>query len=114
MADDSSIGLPLDGLAKWIGGLTAVILAVVALRAAVQQLFPDGSKDWTGIFAKGDGPPARAGSYILPASGQARLTSADLAGLSAAQLRLARNEIYARHGRRFANADLQTYFAGQP
>ena len=33
-----------------------------------------------------------------------------LNALTDAQLRLARNEIYARHGRRFQNASLQAYF----
>ncbi len=32
-------------------------------------------------------------------------------GLSAAQLRLARNEIYARHGFIFHSADLRAYFS---
>ena len=38
------------------------------------------------------------------------LTSADLYGLSKDQLRLARNEIYARHGRMFNDQTLQAYF----
>ncbi len=39
---------------------------------------------------------------------------ADLAGKSFEQLRLMRNEIYARHGRRFRNRDIQEYFDRQP
>ena len=35
-------------------------------------------------------------------------------GLSKEDLRYARNEIYARHGRRFASADLQAYFDAKP
>jgi hypothetical protein len=41
------------------------------------------------------------------------LTEADLAGKSVQDLDLMRNEIYARHGRRFARADLQAYFDSQ-
>ncbi|MDR0834018.1 MAG: YARHG domain-containing protein [Candidatus Symbiothrix sp.] len=41
------------------------------------------------------------------------LTESDLYGLSKAQLRILRNEIYARHGRRFKSADLQEYFSRQ-
>lgn len=48
--------------------------------------------------------------YILPTSSSAYLTRGDLAGLSQEQLRLARNEIYARHGRKFKAKELQDYF----
>ena len=49
--------------------------------------------------------------YILPNSDKEKLTRADLAGLTKEQLRLARNEIYARHGMIFGVEDLDTYFA---
>ena len=48
--------------------------------------------------------------YILPYSSARRLTKSDLYGLSAEELRYARNEIYARHGRRFSDEELQDYF----
>lgn len=48
--------------------------------------------------------------YILPTSNSAYLTEADLAPLTKEQLRLARNEIYARHGRKFKDAALNEYF----
>lgn len=48
--------------------------------------------------------------YILPNSSTTYLTSADLAGLTQEQLRLARNEIYARHGRKFQTKEIQEYF----
>ena len=51
--------------------------------------------------------------YILPDSSTRLLTETDLAGLSKEELRLARNEIYARHGRRFDDAGLQSYFDGK-
>lgn len=50
------------------------------------------------------------GDYIFPNSSTTYLTRADLAGLSQEQLRLARNEIYARHGRKFKTKELQDYF----
>ena len=56
------------------------------------------------------GPPAGSG-FILPQSETRLLTASDIAGLSAPELRLARNEIYARHGRIFASADLAGYFS---
>ena len=52
--------------------------------------------------------------YILPESNKRLLTEEDLKGLSSEQLRLARNEIFARHGRIFGSSDLQDYFESKP
>lgn len=49
--------------------------------------------------------------YILPESHDKALDEEDLEGLSKEQLKLARNEIFARHGYWFSNADLLKYFA---
>ena len=57
--------------------------------------------------------PADNGGYILPNSSTQYLTDSDVVGLDAASLRIARNEIYARHGRRFKSEDLQSYFDGK-
>ena len=43
-----------------------------------------------------------------------RLTEADLAGKTHKELKRMRKEVYARHGMRFKNADLQSYFNRQP
>lgn len=51
--------------------------------------------------------------YILPYSASAYLTEADLAGLTSEQLRIARNEIYARHGRIFKDEQLAEYFGSK-
>lgn len=55
--------------------------------------------------------PQVNGEYILPTSATVQLTEADLAGLTKEQLRLARNEIYARYGMIFGVEDLDNYFA---
>lgn len=52
-------------------------------------------------------------SYIFPQSSTVLLTDADLAGKTAWELYVARNEIYARHGYIFENADLKAYFGGK-
>ena len=52
----------------------------------------------------------KSGGYILPDSGTRNYTKDELKSLSKSQLRLARNEIYARHGRKFNTADLREYF----
>ncbi|PJJ28435.1 YARHG domain-containing protein [Lacrimispora celerecrescens] len=48
--------------------------------------------------------------FVFPNSSDSLLQEPDLWNLSASQLRIARNEIYARHGRRFADEELQRYF----
>lgn len=47
---------------------------------------------------------------ILCESAERYLTQEDLKGLTGEQLRLARNEIYARHGYQFESEDLKSYF----
>lgn len=48
--------------------------------------------------------------FIFPNSSHSVLHEDNLLNLSAQRLRIAKNEIYARHGRRFADAELQQYF----
>ncbi len=48
--------------------------------------------------------------YILPGSDKSYLTMSDLEGMTAEECRLARNELYARHGRIFQDEELQQYF----
>lgn len=52
-----------------------------------------------------------AADYILPNSDKVYYSSSDFAGLSDWELYVARNEIFARHGREFRNDDLARYFA---
>lgn len=53
-------------------------------------------------------------AYILLDSSDRYLSQRDLEGMTAESLRLARNEIYARHGRAFQTEDLNAYFSAQP
>lgn len=48
--------------------------------------------------------------YILPESDSKYLTEADIAGLTLKEINYAKNEIYARHGRKFDSAELRRYF----
>lgn len=48
--------------------------------------------------------------YVIPDSSTRYISEADLQGLTAEELRIARNEIYARHGRMFKDEALQAYF----
>ena len=51
--------------------------------------------------------------YIIPGSNTYYLTESDIADMSIQVLCYARNEIYARYGRRFESNELQTYFDSQ-
>lgn len=74
------------------------------------------------VVVNGDKDPAPApdtvvvhdtGSYVLPDSATHTYSASELSHLSDWELYLARNEIYARHGREFRNDDLQRYFDSQ-
>lgn len=54
---------------------------------------------------------APSSGFIFPDSNKRLLTKADIAHLSPGELRIARNEIFARHGRIFVSPDLRAYFA---
>ena len=55
-----------------------------------------------------------ASEYILPDSDTRYLAEEDVAGLSEGEIRIALNEIYARHGRIFQSEDLNAHFSSQP
>ncbi len=48
--------------------------------------------------------------YILPNSDSSYISYSDLYGLSQTEVALARNEIYARHGRKFSKDSIRKYF----
>ena len=56
---------------------------------------------------------AEEDKYILPYSDTRKLTESDLASLSNTEIELARNEIYARHGRIFKTDHIKNYFESQ-
>jgi hypothetical protein len=53
---------------------------------------------------------ATESGYIFPNSDRELLTKNDLEGLTAEECKIARNEIYARHGRKFKDEDFQAHF----
>lgn len=56
------------------------------------------------------GDPDPSMEFIFPSSDLFSLTEEDLRDLGAWELKVARNEIYARYGRKFNNSDLRAYF----
>lgn len=62
-----------------------------------------------GDTAKQPASPPSA-EYVLPHSADRRLRREEVVALTPEQRRLARNEIFARHGYQFQSADLREYF----
>lgn len=58
-------------------------------------------------------PTSSSSDYVLPDSSSRLYSTSELSSLSDWELYVARNEIYARHGRTFQKDDLQNYFDGQ-
>ena len=108
-----------DGIATVPGGVDEVSTASgkegddsSAIDEAGQQSGLDDSDDIsTGDEAPSPGPGAEG--FILPDSDTHLYSTSELEGLSDWELSIARNEIYARHGRTFQNEDLQGYFEAQ-
>ncbi len=68
-------------------------------QAAAQQAAQQAGHDLTQV-----------NDWVLPDSDRRYYTEAELSGMNKSQLRIARNEIYARHGRTFSDDLLQGYF----
>lgn len=83
------------------------------LRLLLGEDYEEALQEYAGSTSAGQ-EIQTAGGYILPESHTRLLTKADLAGLSEEELELARNEIYARHGRKFQDAGIRAYFESQP
>ncbi|MCM1236147.1 MAG: YARHG domain-containing protein [Ruminococcus flavefaciens] len=69
--------------------------------------------DENGTQVSDDMPEDNSGKnngYIFPDSDSEYLTKSDVKNLSARKINLAKNELYARHGRKFDREDLQEYF----
>ena len=58
-------------------------------------------------------PSPEEPDYIIPDSSSRYLTEDELSGYTSQQLEIARNEIYARHGRKFVKQQLADYFNGK-
>lgn len=67
------------------------------------------SSDASGNSESSAGNQAQS-DYLLPYVSSHIYSEAELAGLSNYELYLARNEVFARHGRGFNNPDLRSYF----
>lgn len=77
------------------------------LVIGVKEVFDENGKDLVEAFENADEDDA---DYIIPDSDKRLLTEKDIKGLSLREINYAKNEIYARHGRKFDSKELQKYF----
>jgi hypothetical protein len=92
----------------WNPALSRIEEQNVARLQQHEQLY--GAASPSDKFASGT-IAGRSADFIFPDSDQRLLSRSELAGLSTAELRIARNEIYARRGMLFKSADLRERFA---
>jgi len=95
--DTTDIRLRISG-----DSLTSEAISVSAVAATNSK---------TATSARTTTSNATSGDYIISDSDTRKISESDLTSLSAWQLKVARNEIYARYGRPFVHKDLQCYFA---
>jgi hypothetical protein len=85
--------------------------------SAEVQLNPVEAANVEAILAAARGAPAEIAvdrppdDFVFPDSDRRRLTAADLVGRAKAELQIARNEVFARHGRFFQTEAMKTHFA---
>lgn len=120
-----------NGLKVWTAALALIIALTGCAREAAERLSPPTSspalesesgeaahpESFThSIENKRDGPylTGKMGDdFILPDATGHVYTKEELPELTQEELRIARNEIYARHGRTFKSDDLNQYFTGK-
>ena len=71
----------------------------------------EAGRDFRGIGTLEQTTPQNHPKYLLPESSSRYLTEADIAGFSLQELSYARNEIAAKHGRKFKSRELTEYFS---
>ena len=95
-----------NSFGKWIQRLAGTIFAIALLYFfIIDSNDTEGSNEHVNLLS--------SDYYIIEQSATKHLSDEDVAHLSTEELRLARNEIYARHGFMFNPKDLKTYFTNQ-
>lgn len=90
--------------------------AYAAFATAARDKLNAPAENKTAAVDTKSSPPVtnRSDGFIFPNSGSRLIAQSQLVGLSKRELRIARNEIFARRGRYFKSADLQAHFARFP
>ncbi len=100
-----------EGLLDSISGNTTVkVGGTVTISAGKVYILVDTLQDWDGTDLIAQYGELQDGDYILPYSSDEYLTEEDIEDLSLQEINYAKNEIYARHGRKFDSVELQEYF----
>lgn len=98
-----------------IAQLPEVSASVIETPTPTPTPTPEPTAEATPSVSPSPTPSAAAegtdSSYVLPGSDTNLITEQQLSAMDAATIRIARNEIYARHGLIFKSQDLQEYFS---
>lgn len=116
---DTSSGLPAFPYTFWVSFtcMTSEELdkqteqEVIAILASFKVA--ETSDSASASKKSGEGSLSDSNGYVLPESSSRTYSNAELEEMSDYELYLARNEIFARHGRIFKNSDLQEYFGSK-
>jgi len=115
--------LPKNIVTKWLINEPVLPTPMIALEfkpSPIHTPEPSGSPlltEPTPTLSEEPTPPSDQqntdSGYILPFSNTKKVVTEDLTDLTPWELKVARNEIYARYGRPFVHKDLSCYFAKQ-
>jgi hypothetical protein len=93
--DTTDIGIQISGDNLTTGGIAVTSTATASAKSTSSS---------TSLTST-------SGDYVISNSSTRVISKSELTNLTPWQLKVARNEIYARHGRIFVHKDLQCYFA---
>lgn len=104
-------GLPEDVFEGIKANTSVTITGRLYLEGTTLYIEPEKIEaDGTDLIAAAKKKAETASEYVLPQSSTELLTRADVEGLSIKEVNYAKNEVYARHGRKFNSPELQNYF----
>ncbi|MGH9331069.1 MAG: caspase family protein [Vicinamibacterales bacterium] len=115
VAYEAAVGVGTCGaLEAFVAAFPSSFYATLAEERARTACAPPEPPQQQAAVPPPEPPPVQQPDYgsgfIFPDSSNRRLSREELSGLSAADLRIARNEIFARRGRFFRSADLDAHF----
>ncbi|MCI9261704.1 YARHG domain-containing protein [uncultured Adlercreutzia sp.] len=98
---------------RWIPRAQPAKVADMAVEEAASAPSAEGEESAKDEGATDAAASAAADDYVLPESDTRKYSKAELEELSDRELFLARNEVFARHGRQFNSEELQEYFGSK-
>lgn len=108
---DSSLSAYSDQLTQEMNAISGNVTDPAVSEAPSSSIgFSDVAAGSTTTVTASTATATGGSTYILPESNTRLYSEAELAGMDDWTLTLARNEIYARHGRKFKTVEIQNYF----